>query len=404
MRPSSNPLVSICVASLRVDDSLVKLMESAKKATTADYEFVIVSNEKSKDAISRLQKKYPIRAFYETKSVGCTAAFNISFKNALGKYIVFVNDDCEFVSKSIDIMLKRLGDSDVMGAFYYTTPDSPTPFVNRIFGLTYANFFCIKSELLKKLEYLDESFIHYGADPDLSMRTWKAGYSVVEVPGAVVIHHELRDSVRKEQFRREADKRFTQKWSDRPDYYDSLDKWRKRDRAVEPVTNKHLRRIIIGASGTAQRGWTPTEQSSLDLLKDTGWGKPDDIDAILAEHVWEHLTIPEATEAAARCFKHLKKGGYLRIAVPDGFHPDQSYRDYVGIGKDGHRWLHTYISLRNLLESVGFRVELLEWWDEHRVFHAKIWDSEQGYIDRSMFDERNKKRLNYTSIILDAYK
>jgi predicted SAM-dependent methyltransferase len=45
------------------------------------------------------------------------------------------------------------------------------------------------------------------------------------------------------------------------------------------------------------------------------------LDAILAEHVWEHLSLNEASIAAKNCFKYLKHGGYVRVAVPDGYHP-----------------------------------------------------------------------------------
>jgi len=46
------------------------------------------------------------------------------------------------------------------------------------------------------------------------------------------------------------------------------------------------------------------------------------LDAILAEHVWEHLTKEEALIAALTCYRYIKNGGYLRVAVPDGPHPN----------------------------------------------------------------------------------
>ena len=71
------------------------------------------------------------------------------------------------------------------------------------------------------------------------------------------------------------------------------------------------------------------------------------MDAILAEHVWEHLDCFAAIVAAQNCFKYLKPGGYIRVAVPDGWHPDKDYIDYVkpggwGAGSDDHHVLYTY--------------------------------------------------------------
>ncbi|MDP2641533.1 MAG: hypothetical protein Q8P39_03370, partial [Candidatus Yanofskybacteria bacterium] len=52
-------------------------------------------------------------------------------------------------------------------------------------------------------------------------------------------------------------------------------------------------RVVIGASGVAQQGWIPTEEESLNILKVRDWEryfKNCEVDALLAEHVWEHLT------------------------------------------------------------------------------------------------------------------
>jgi predicted SAM-dependent methyltransferase len=171
-------------------------------------------------------------------------------------------------------------------------------------------------------------------------------------------------------------------------------------------------RIIIGAAGTHERGWISTDIQCLNLLKPDHWRrvfKPSSIDAILAEHVWEHLTIEEGLIAAQRCYTYLKPGGYIRVAVPDGLHPDPKYLEYVKIGGTGcgakdHKVLYTYKSLKGLFETAGFNVTMLEYFDDAGKFHQTDWNPADGKIHRSRsFDERNKNGLvNYTSIILDA--
>jgi predicted SAM-dependent methyltransferase len=67
----------------------------------------------------------------------------------------------------------------------------------------------------------------------------------------------------------------------------------------------------------------------------------------------------------------------LRVAVPDGLHPDPAYVDTVKAGAgtavptsglDGnaanHKALYTYRTLRQLFESAGFRVIMYEYFDE----------------------------------------
>jgi predicted SAM-dependent methyltransferase len=173
-------------------------------------------------------------------------------------------------------------------------------------------------------------------------------------------------------------------------------------------------KIVIGASGVTPAGWTPSDADYLNLLNENHWSsyfKDNKIDALLAEHVWEHLSEEEGGVAAAVCFKYLKEGGYLRVAVPDGFFPDQKYIDYVrpagsGYGADDHKILYTYKTLSDIFEKAGFRVDLLEYFDENGFFHYKEWNKDDGMIFRSKrFDERNVGEvLGYTSIILDAKK
>lgn len=179
--------------------------------------------------------------------------------------------------------------------------------------------------------------------------------------------------------------------------------------ATQPV-----RKVIIGSSGTSQPGWVTTDREVLDLLQEETWQAyfaPASLDAILAEHVWEHLPADGARIAAAICYRFLKPGGYLRVAVPDGLHPDRQYVDSVrpggtGPGAHDHQVLYTHASLSDLFAAAGFDIHLREYFDAAGHFHCDDWDPRDGLIQRSQrFDERNSPaKLAYTSVILDARK
>jgi predicted SAM-dependent methyltransferase len=180
------------------------------------------------------------------------------------------------------------------------------------------------------------------------------------------------------------------------------------------VRNKSSVRIVIGSSGYFDDGWLPTDIEYLNILNNAHWERyfqTNHIDAILAEHVWEHLTLDEGFIAARFCYQYLKPGGYLRIAVPDGYHPSKNYIDQVkvggtGEGADDHKVLFNYLTLTNFLEKAGFEVDLLEYFDLDGKFHFKDWDPNNGKILRSRrFDDRNKNgSLKYSSLIIDAIK
>lgn len=173
-------------------------------------------------------------------------------------------------------------------------------------------------------------------------------------------------------------------------------------------------KLIVGASATTMPGWISTEYPYVDISSKTNlasWFRPGSVSAIVAEHVWEHLTPAQATAACENCFELLKPGGYVRLAVPDGHHPDSEYIAYVkpggvGAGSEDHKVLYTVESFTAMLSGAGFIVTPQEWFDADGKFHANDWNVRDGMITRSTrFDERNKEDPTaYTSLIVDAKK
>ncbi|MBE1302169.1 MAG: hypothetical protein GJ680_19955 [Alteromonadaceae bacterium] len=174
--------------------------------------------------------------------------------------------------------------------------------------------------------------------------------------------------------------------------------------------------VSVGSEGLANRGWLITEQSFLDITQSDDWSacfSPNSIDAIFAEHVWEHMTTTQAKVATKLCFRYLKYGGRLRLAVPDGYHESDSYIERVkpggyGNGSDDHKVLYNYQSFSSLLEDVGFKVELLEYYDENRNLHTATISENFGAIRRSVYNypdnHTDKLNYDYSSLIIDAFK
>lgn len=171
--------------------------------------------------------------------------------------------------------------------------------------------------------------------------------------------------------------------------------------------------IIIGSEKTAYPNWLPTNIESLNLLEKSSFQNlfgEKKATKFLAEHVFEHISYANALIALKNCFEFMEKGGSIRIAVPDGFHPNKDYIDMVkpgghGEGADDHKLLYDYHQLSKVLEDAGFRVQLLEYYDEHHQFHFTDWKSEDGHILRSRrFDKRFNEPLGYSSLIIDGIK
>ena len=178
-------------------------------------------------------------------------------------------------------------------------------------------------------------------------------------------------------------------------------------------------RVIIGAGRTRLDGWISTQEDELNLLNRTDFERmfaDERPYALLAEHVWEHMTYEEGLAAARNCFEFLKEGGYLRAAVPDANFRNEWYQNMVKVGGNGdpnhpaftHKIVYDWRTFKRVFEEAGFEVELLEYCDEEGHFHYTYWNEADGRIGRSLrFDTRNCEAdgtLGMVSVILDAKK
>ena len=176
-------------------------------------------------------------------------------------------------------------------------------------------------------------------------------------------------------------------------------------------------KVIIGAGATEYDGWKATQEDELDVLSVESFEAIFDegsIEAMLAEHVWEHMSVEEGKLAAKNCYRYLKPGGYIRCAVPDINFDNEWYQNMVQIGGPGpedhpaygHKVVYDYKSFVEVFEQAGFKVNLLEYCDENHEFHYKYWNVADGKIGRSLrYDTRNsEEKLGMVSLIIDAHK
>ncbi|HKG07043.1 MAG TPA: hypothetical protein VKB19_11320 [Pedobacter sp.] len=171
--------------------------------------------------------------------------------------------------------------------------------------------------------------------------------------------------------------------------------------------------IIIGAHTTNYENWLPSNIESLNLLQISSFENlfgDKKATRFLAEHVFEHISYEDALLALKNCYQYLEKGGTVRIAVPDGFHPNPDYINMVkpggfGEGSFDHKLLYDYKKLSRVFQEAGFRPRLLEYYDENGAFHFNEWDSKDGHIIRSSrYDKRFKEAIGYSSLIVDGIK
>ncbi len=167
--------------------------------------------------------------------------------------------------------------------------------------------------------------------------------------------------------------------------------WR-RQRIRLPVAAGSQMKIIIGAAMTYQKGWFSTNEQWLDITKPEDWSRVFRgkvlLTHVVAEHVFEHLTEKNMYLALRLISQHMKIGGRIRIAVPDGYHPDPNYIRSVGIGGVGadaedHKQLINCDILFKALDASGFLPKLVEGYRDNGDLVSMPIDIDSGSIVRS---------------------
>ena len=164
-------------------------------------------------------------------------------------------------------------------------------------------------------------------------------------------------------------------------------------------TNRNVN-LILGAALTKQKGWFSTNEEWLDITQERNWDKLFDskkrVRRVLAEHVFEHLTLEEMRNSLRIIYNNMILGGTLRIAVPDGNNPNYEYRKHCGINGIGadasdHKQFITFELLSDELSKIGFQVKLVEGYLKNKNLISEDFDDDLGFVMRS------RKHLNKCS-------
>jgi len=208
------PLVSIAIPTLGRPDMLTACLDSIEQTVRAPCEVVLSMVEDDRETIARVSERprgaFVLRTVVEPIRQGYVKAINAAFRAATGRYLLYLNDDCELQPHSVDNALHVMSTPHARDigllAFFHDTPVRRNVFaqidveerryvVCHVRGLCYANFGLGPRELFERLGYFDERFFMYGADPDFALRIWhETDLRVEPCPGALLRHAEVSDA------------------------------------------------------------------------------------------------------------------------------------------------------------------------------------------------------------------
>lgn len=203
------PVVSIVIATYNRCERLKRCIARIRGNVRLPREVVVVGGSTGDGTEEWADAQPDIRYIRETRREGATKAYNKGFRAAIGRYVMWLNDDSYPLAGAMEAAVRMIERPDLpdvgMVAFYHnenrtwnkldTIECDGEPFsIYNVRGYPYANFGLLRRELLIRLGYLDERYYFCGWDPDLALKVQKeAGLKVLGCRAARVYHEELID-------------------------------------------------------------------------------------------------------------------------------------------------------------------------------------------------------------------
>jgi hypothetical protein len=230
--------LTVVVVSWNVRDLLRRCLQSVlgRQPSTFDLEVIVVDNASSDGSADMVRDEFPqVQIVVNEKNLGFTAANNQGLALSRGRYLLLLNPDAEIVEDALPTMLCHLVDHPEVGALgpqlryadgslqssrrrfptlatallestvlqewwrgssvlrrYYMadTPDDRTQPVDWVVGAC----LLVRREVYEQVGGLDEGFFMYSEELDWCRRIKEAGWQIVYLPAASVIHHEGKSS------------------------------------------------------------------------------------------------------------------------------------------------------------------------------------------------------------------
>jgi GT2 family glycosyltransferase len=244
---------------------LEKCLASISSGVRCEHEIIIVdgaSTDHTPDVLADATRQLGqdrVRVITEPQREGFVKATNKGFRAARGRNMIWLNDDARPLPGALDLAVEQIDAAPPDVAFialfhrwhstwnvaYETEHRGRVYRLCHIRGTLYANFPLGRRETYEQLGYFDERYYVCAADPDLSLKAWHAGMSVVPAWSAMIDHDEVQDE------RRTSDS--VRAWDDNELLFDKWDlpprnPYRNDFDPAQPCTLRGLRSAMVRAA------------------------------------------------------------------------------------------------------------------------------------------------------------
>lgn len=197
--PSALPLVSVVMLSYNRKEDVLHGMDRLREIPYPELEIIVVDNASTDGTVEAVRNRFPqVRTISAPENIGVAAA-NLGFFQAIGEYVVIIDDDSYPLPDSIERMVQRFSEDERIGivAFDVRNVTHFDPAVSVSSGipttLQYKLGFNgagagIRRSVLQQVGGYSDSFFLYWNEMDLALRVLAAGYSICWDEGIVALH------------------------------------------------------------------------------------------------------------------------------------------------------------------------------------------------------------------------
>ncbi|MGL5934427.1 MAG: glycosyltransferase family 2 protein, partial [Cetobacterium sp.] len=202
--------ISVIMATYNRANSIKRAIDSVLNQKFQNFELIVIddgSSDNTKEVIEGIEDSRIV--YYHKENGGQSSARNYGIKKAKGRYIMFLDDDDEFIDSALERSFRKIEETGLKWIYcaqYLSIRKDGEVLVDRGAGikgdvykyLLSGNFLgtgeIFSKEVFEKIGYFDETLKIY-EDKEMRVRLAREGYKIDYIEGYIYKYYENESSV-----------------------------------------------------------------------------------------------------------------------------------------------------------------------------------------------------------------